>query len=244
MSTMKDLWAHLSGGALLWLTLTLVVYTIADRLSLLARRNPLANPVLHSVWVIGVILVASGTPYETYFDGAYFIHFLLGPATVALAIPLHAQWPRLKAMAGPLIIALVVGSLTAALSAWGIGAVLGASRESLMSLAPKSVTTPIAMGVAERIGGLPSLTAVLVISTGIIGAVFGRSLYQRLHVIQDHAVRGFAIGIASHGIGTARAFQVSEQAGAFAALAMGLNGLLTAVSLPWIMPWVERLFAR
>ena len=241
---LEEIWVYLSTSPLLGLTLTLLAYQAAFWIYKRARFHPLANPVLISVAILASLLLATGTPYQTYFDGAQFVHFLLGPATVALAIPLHAQWPRLKAMAGPLIIALVVGSLTAALSAWGIGAVLGASRESLMSLAPKSVTTPIAMGVAERIGGLPSLTAVLVISTGIIGAVFGRSLYQRLHVIQDHAVRGFAIGIASHGIGTARAFQVSEQAGAFAALAMGLNGLLTAVSLPWIMPWVERLFAR
>ena len=241
---LEEIWVYLSTSPLLGLTLTLLAYQGAFWIYKRARFHPLANPVLISVAILASLLLATGTPYQTYFDGAQFVHFLLGPATVALAIPLHAQWPRLKAMAGPLIIALVVGSLTAALSAWGIGAVLGASRESLMSLAPKSVTTPIAMGVAERIGGLPSLTAVLVISTGIIGAVFGRSLYQRLHVIQDHAVRGFAIGIASHGIGTARAFQVSEQAGAFAALAMGLNGLLTAVSLPWIMPWVERLFAR
>ena len=241
---LEEIWVYLSTSPLLGLTLTLLAYQAAFWIYKRARFHPLANPVLISVAILASLLLATGTPYQTYFDGAQFVHFLLGPATVALAIPLHAQWPRLKAMAGPLIVALVVGSLTAALSAWGIGAVLGASRESLMSLAPKSVTTPIAMGVAERIGGLPSLTAVLVISTGIIGAVFGRSLYQRLHVIQDHAVRGFAIGIASHGIGTARAFQVSEQAGAFAALAMGLNGLLTAVSLPWIMPWVERLFAR
>ena len=241
---LEEIWVYLSTSPLLGLTLTLLAYQGAFWIYKRARFHPLANPVLISVAILASLLLATGTPYQTYFDGAQFVHFLLGPATVALAIPLHAQWPRLKAMAGPLIVALVVGSLTAALSAWGIGAVLGASRESLMSLAPKSVTTPIAMGVAERIGGLPSLTAVLVISTGIIGAVFGRSLYQRLHVIQDHAVRGFAIGIASHGIGTARAFQVSEQAGAFAALAMGLNGLLTAVSLPWIMPWVERLFAR
>ena len=241
---LEEIWVYLSTSPLLGLTLTLLAYQAAFWIYKRARFHPLANPVLISVAILASLLLATGTPYQTYFDGAQFVHFLLGPATVALAIPLHAQWPRLKAMAGPLIVALVVGSLTAALSAWGIGALLGASRESLMSLAPKSVTTPIAMGVAERIGGLPSLTAVLVISTGIIGAVFGRSLYQRLHVIQDHAVRGFAIGIASHGIGTARAFQVSEQAGAFAALAMGLNGLLTAVSLPWIMPWVERLFAR
>ena len=241
---LEEIWVYLSTSPLLGLTLTLLAYQAAFWIYKRARFHPLANPVLISVAILASLLLATGTPYQTYFDGAQFVHFLLGPATVALAIPLHAQWPRLKAMAGPLIVALVVGSLTAALSAWGIGAVLGASRESLMSLAPKSVTTPIAMGVAERIGGLPSLTAVLVISTGIIGAVFGRSLYRHLHVIQDHAVRGFAIGIASHGIGTARAFQVSEQAGAFAALAMGLNGLLTAMSLPWIMPWVERLFAR
>jgi putative effector of murein hydrolase len=112
-----------------------------------------------------------------------------------------------------------------------------------MSLAPKSVTTPIAMAVAERLGGLPSLTAVLVIMTGILGAVGARYVYQWLR-IEDHAVRGFAIGIASHGIGTARAFQVSEQAGAFAALAMGLNGLVTALSLPWILPWIESLLNR
>lgn len=240
---LEEIWVYLSTSPLLGLTLTLLAYQAAFWIYKRVGFHPLANPVLLSVAILASLLLATGTPYQAYFDGAQFVHFLLGPATVALAIPLYAQWPRLKAMAGPLMIALVTGSLTAALSAWGIGALLGGSRESLMSLAPKSVTTPIAMGVAERIGGLPSLTAVLVISTGIIGAVFGRSLYQRLHVIQDHAVRGFAIGIASHGIGTARAFQVSEQAGAFAALAMGLNGLITAVSLPWLMPWVERLFA-
>jgi len=239
---LEEIWVYLSASPLLGLTLTLLAYQLAFWIYKRAGFHPLANPVLISVAILAGLLLITGTPYQTYFDGAQFIHFLLGPATVALAIPLHAQWPRLKAMAGPLTIALMVGSLTAALSAWGIGALLGGSRESLMSLAPKSVTTPIAMGVAERIGGLPSLTAVLVISTGIIGAVFARSLYKWLR-IEDHAVRGFAIGIASHGIGTARAFQVSEQAGAFAALAMGLNGLITAVSLPWLMPWVERLFA-
>ncbi len=136
-----------------------------------------------------------------------------------------------------------MGSLTAALSAYGIGALLGASHPSLMSLAPKSVTMPIAMAVAEPLGGLPALAAALVMLTGVLGAIGAPYLYRWLR-IGDHAIRGFAIGLASHGIGTARAFQVSEQAGAFAALAMGLNGLLTALSLPWIMPWLERLFGR
>lgn len=241
--SLSEIWVYLSATPLLGLTLTLLAYQAAFWLYRRAGFHPLANPVLLSVSFIAVLLLVTGMPYKTYFDGAQFVHFLLGPATVALAIPLYAQWPRLKAMAGPLVIALVAGSLTAALSAYAIGAMLGASRESLMSLAPKSVTTPIAMAVAESLGGLPSLTAVLVITTGILGAVGARYLYRLLR-IDDHAVRGFAIGIASHGIGTARAFQVSEQAGAFAALAMGLNGLLTAVSLPWLLPWLERLLGR
>ena len=139
----------------------------------------------------------------------------------------------------PLLAALLAGSLTAGLSAVLIGHALGASDATLLSLAPKSVTTPIAMGIAERIGGLPSLTAVLVILTGILGAVGASGLYALLK-IDDHAVRGFAIGVASHGIGTARAFHISEQMGAFAALAMGLNGLLTAVLLPWLVPPLVR----
>ncbi|MBN8441541.1 MAG: LrgB family protein [Thauera sp.] len=240
---LDEIWVYLSASPLLGLTLTLAAYQAAFWLYRRAGFHPLANPVLLSVAMLAGVLLITRTPYQTYFDGAQFVHFLLGPATVALAIPLYAQWPKLKSMAGPLVIALVAGSLTAALSAWGIGAALGASRESLMSLAPKSVTTPIAMAVAERLGGLPSLTAVLVISTGILGAIGARYIYRWLR-IDDHAVRGFAIGIASHGIGTARAFQLSEQAGAFAALAMGLNGLVTALSLPWIMPWVERLAGR
>ena len=240
---LNEIWVYLSTTPLLGLTLTLIAYQAAFWIYKRLGFHPLANPVLIAVAMLASVLLLTGTPYTTYFDGAQFVHFLLGPATVALAIPLHAQWPRLKAMAGPLLISLLAGSLTAALSAYAIGAALGASRESLMSLAPKSVTTPIAMAVAERLGGLPSLTAVLVIMTGILGAVGARYVYQWLR-IEDHAVRGFAIGIASHGIGTARAFQVSEQAGAFAALAMGLNGLVTALSLPWILPWIESLLNR
>ncbi len=158
---------------------------------------------------------------------------------MALAIPLYTQLPKLRAMAFPLLAALAVGSLTATVSAVAIGKLLGASEASLLSLAPKSVTTPIAMGIAERIGGLPSLTAVLVIATGILGAVGARFIYQALG-IADHAVRGFAIGVASHGIGTARAFQVSEQAGAFSGLAMGLNALLTALLVPLLIPLLQR----
>lgn len=233
--SLGEIWVYLSASPLLGLTLTLNAYQGAVWLNRRSGGHPLANPVLIAVVALVTLLSATGTPYQTYFDGAQFVHFLLGPVTVALAIPLHAQLGRLKHLAGPLSATLLAGSLTAAVSAVLIGWILGASPATLISLAPKSVTTPIAMGVAERLGGLPSLTAVLVILTGVLGAVSARSIYGLMH-IRDHAVQGFAIGIASHGIGTARAFQISEQAGAFAALAMGLNGLLTAVLLPWLMP--------
>lgn len=229
-----NIWVYLAQTPLLWLTLTLLVYQLAD---LLYRRTgllPLFNPVLVSILVIVMLLFGTRTPYQTYFDGAQFVHFLLGPATVALAIPLHTQLARLKQMLLPLAGALLIGSLTAILSAVGTGYLLGLSELTLRSLAPKSITTPIAMGVAEQIGGLPSLTAILVIFTGILGAVCAPALLDRIH-IHDNSIRGFALGLASHGIGTARAFQMHEAAGAFAGLAMGLNGVVTAVLVPLLV---------
>lgn len=238
---LAEIWVYLSASPLLGLTVTLLAYQGAWWIYKRAGFHPLANPVLLAVGALVLLLALTGTPYATYFDGAQFVHFLLGPATVALAIPLYAQLPKLRALAVPLLAALVAGSFTATVSAVAIGKLFGASEASLLSLAPKSVTTPIAMGIAERIGGLPSLTAVLVIATGILGAVSARFIYQALG-IADHAVRGFAIGVASHGIGTARAFQVSEQAGAFSGLAMGLNALLTALLVPLLIPLLKHWF--
>lgn len=228
---LADIWVYLSASPLLWLTATLAAYQGAFWLYRKANMNPLANPVAIAVAVLVALLWFTGTPYPVYFEGAQFVHFLLGTATVALAVPLYANFGTLKKNLVPLGGALVAGSVTAAVSAVGIGWLLGASRETLLSLAPKSVTAPIAMGVAEKIGGLPSLTAVLVVTTGILGAVLARGTLNLLR-IHDHAVRGFAVGVAAHGIGTARAFQVSEKMGAFAGLAMGLNGMLTAFLFP------------
>jgi predicted murein hydrolase (TIGR00659 family) len=229
--TFSDIWVYLSASPLLGLTVTLLAYQGAFWLYTKAKMNPLANPVALSVAALVALLWFTDTPYPTYFEGAQFVHFLLGPVTVALAVPLYANLDTLKRNLLPLGGALVVGSLTAAVTAVGIAWALGASRETLLSLAPKSVTAPIAMGVAEKIGGLPSLTAVLVVSTGILGAVLARGTLNLLG-IHDHAVRGFSVGLAAHGIGTARAFQVSETMGAFAGLAMGLNGLATAFLFP------------
>ncbi|MRR09854.1 LrgB family protein [bacterium] len=236
---LNEIWVYLAASPLLGLTITLVAYQGAFWLYRRSGMNPLANPVLIAVTALVALLSLTGTSYQTYFDGAQFVHFLLGPATVALAIPLYTQFRRVRALLLPVLLGLIAGSLTAVLSAIAIGKLFGASTPTLLSLAPKSVTTPIAMGVAERIGGIPSLTAVLVIATGILGAIGARTLFNALRV-GDPAIRGFAIGVASHGIGTARAFQVSEQAGAFAALAMGLNGLITALLLPALLPLLSR----
>ena len=234
----SQIWVYLSASPLLGLTITLLAYQGAFRIYQRSGGHPLANPVLIAVGFLVLFLTLTATPYETYFAGAQFVHFLLGPATVALAIPLYTQLRRVRAMLLPVTVGLIAGSLTAILSAVWIAGLLGASLATQRSLAPKSVTTPIAMGIAERIGGIPSLTAVLVIVTGIIGAVCARYLFDAMK-LRDPAIRGFAIGIASHGIGTARAFQVNEQSGAFAALAMGLNGALTALLVPLIIDWLS-----
>ena len=236
-AALANIWVYLAASPLLWLTLTLLCYLIALRLYRLVGETPLLNPVAIAVALLIGLLVLTGTPYQTYFDGAQFVHFLLGPATVSLAIPLYRQRERLRAMALPIAAALVAGVLTAALSAIALGALLGADRETLISLAPKSVTAPVAMAISQKLGGLPSLTAVLVVSTGILGAVLGTGLLRLLR-IRDDAVKGFALGVTSHGIGTARAFQVSPVMGAFSGLAMALSAFVTALLLPPLLRWI------
>lgn len=228
------IWVYLSASPLLGLTLTLVAYLIAHSLYRRSGLNPLVNPVAISVALLILLLLATDTPYEDYFAGAQFVHFLLGPATVALAVPLYTQLGKLRALLIPILISLLTGIFVAAVSAVGSAWLLGASPTTLLSLAPKSVTAPVAMGIAEQIGGLPSLTAVLVVTTGIIGAVTGFKLFSLLG-IKDDSIKGIAMGVTSHGIGTARAFQVSSAAGAFSGLAMALTAMLSALLLPWLM---------
>ena len=231
MADITEVWVYLSASPLLFLTLTLAAFQAGSWAYSRSGHNPLLNPVLTAVIAVVALLMISGTSYETYFEGAQFVHFLLGPATVALAIPLYRQFDRVKRSALALVTSLLCGSLTAIGTATGLGWLLGASRETLLSLAPKSVTAPVAMGITEQLGGLPSLTAVLVILTGILGAVLGPPLLNLIGV-KDWRARGLALGTASHGIGTARALQVNELAGAFSGLAMGLNALATAILLP------------
>ncbi|HVY98072.1 MAG TPA: LrgB family protein [Dongiaceae bacterium] len=231
------LWVYLSKTPLLWLTVTLAVYCLADWFSQATGRHPLANPVLHAVWILALLLAITGTGYKTYFDGAQFVHFLLGPATVALAIPLYEHRDKVLRVLLPMTAALLCGSLTAILSALLVAHLLGVPRAVLIALAPKSVTAAVAMGITQSLGGDPALTAVLVILTGITGGIVVTPLMNALG-IGDWRARGFAAGIAAHGIGTARAFQVHPIAGTFAGIAMGLNALLTAILVPLVIRWL------
>jgi predicted murein hydrolase (TIGR00659 family) len=228
------LWVYLARSPLLWLTVTILTYCLCDRISTALRRNPLANPVLLSMAIVGALVRLTGTPYATYFDGAQFIHFLLGPATVALGIPLYQNRRLVLRAILPMTCALLAGSLTALVSAVLIARLCGATPMIVASIAPKSVTAAVAMGISERLGGDAALTAVLVILTGILGAVIVTPLMIALR-ITDKRAQGFAAGLAAHGIGTARAFQVDPLAGTFAGIAMGLNALLTAVLLPLLL---------
>lgn len=228
------LWVYLSTSPLLWLTVTLLAWLVADGLSRAAGRHALVNPVLIAIILIGALLRLTATDYARYFEGAQFVHFLLGPATVALGVPLYRNLALVRRNLLPMLAALGVGSVVAIASAVGIAAAFGVPRQVIVSLAPKSVTAGIAMAVSESLGGIPSLTAALVITTGIVGAILVTPLMNALG-IRDYAARGFAVGLASHGIGTARAFTVNSVAGIFAGIAMGLNAVVTAILVPLVL---------
>lgn len=234
MTELGEIWVYLAAAPLLWLTLTLVVYLVGGWLNRKLNGNPLAHPVLVAMFVLIGLLLLSGTPYDTYFEGAQFIHFLLGPATVALAIPLYDNLRQIRQLLLPLLLACLIGVTVAVSSAVGLAWLLGASGQSLLSIAPKSVTTPIAMGIAEQVGGLPSLAAGIVLITGAVGVVAAGPLF-RLARIHDHRAQGFALGIAAHGFGTAHALTIGLRAGAFAGLGLGMAGLLTAFLLPVVL---------
>ena len=207
MTSFVELWVYLSATPLFGLTATLVVYVLARAAYQRAHHAPWANPVLWSVVVLAALLTLSGTPYPTYFSGAQFIHFLLGPAVVALAWPLWQRRAELRLRIAPIAVAALAGGAAAAVSAFAIGSLLDLPPDVLRSLVPKSVTAPVAMGIAQQIGGIPALGAVFAVLTGLVGAVSAKYLFDALRVTAPE-VRGFSIGTIAHGIGAARAMQV------------------------------------
>lgn len=240
MPDFVQLWVYLSSAPLFGLTATLVVYLTTSAAYERLGQSPWANPVLWSIIVLGTALVVTGIPYPGYFAGAQFIHFLLGPAVVAMSLPLWERRGVLQRAWGRFLLAALAGGAAAAASAVAIGWALGLPGEVLRSLAPKSVTAPVAMGVAESIGGVPALAAVFAVLTGLIGALSGRTLFRLLRVGEQPAewiARGFAMGTAAHGLGAARSLQVHAEAGAYAGLALGLQVLLASLLIPLLARW-------
>jgi len=234
LEPLAEVWVYLAATPLFGLTLTLSAYIVADYVSARSGRRPIANPVLWSVLAIIAVLTATGTPYRRYFEGAQFVHFMLGTATVALAVPLARLWPELRARSATLLGALALGATTSIVVTLGAAWALGASPVILASLLPKSVTAPIAMGVAEKVGGSATLAVVFTMTTGILGAILGRYVMDAMKMRQWWQ-RGFALGVASHGIGTSRAFSVHPEAGTYASLGMGMHGVLGAMLIPWLV---------
>lgn len=231
---LQTLWVYLSTTPLTGLTITLVAYLIAYTIHQKSNKHPLTNTVLISVILLILILKITKTEYSTYFEGAQFIHFLLGPVTVALAFPLFQQFKQVKRLFVPIIVSMIIGITIGTLTTMLIANLLGADLATQISLSARSVTAPVAMGIAEKIGGIPSLTAVLAVLTGIIGAVLGTQ-YLKLLNIKENSIKGIAIGNSSHGIGTARAFTLNNEMGAFAGLSMALAALMNALLLPWLV---------
>ena len=240
MSDFVELWVYLSATPLFGLSATLIVYVLTQALYTRVRQAAWANPVLWSVVVLASLLTLTGVDYPTYFSGAQFIHFLLGPAVVALSWPLWERRHELLQRWRALLVAAVVGGVAASGSAVALGWAVGLPTDVLLSLAPKSVTAPVAMGIADKIGGIPALAAVFAVITGMVGALSSKALMGWLKISTTPLgwmARGFALGTAAHGIGAARALQVNSDAGAYAGLALGLQVVLASLLIPLLF-WI------
>lgn len=225
------LWAYLQTLPLLGLTATLCMWEIACFIDAKAGHKALTNPTVLSIIGLSIALLITKTSYTAYFTGAVYVHFLLGPATVALAVPMFANWRQIQANFVAIAVSLTAGSVVAAGSAMLIAHMLGAPRSVVVSLGPKSVTTPIAMGIAQNLGGQPSLAAVFVLITGMFGTLVCTGVLN-LSQVTDWRAKGLAAGTAAHGLATARMLMLNETAGAFGGLAIGLNGIVTSLVLP------------
>jgi putative effector of murein hydrolase len=233
VTDLREIWVYLSGTPLASLILTLLAYQLGLIIYERFDKNPVVNPVAIAIVVVIAVISLVGMPYAQYFEGAQFIHFLLGSATVALAVPIYKGWHLLRGKVAPLSIALLCGGAVSVASAVGLATLFRLPENLVLPFYAKSVTAPIAMGIAEGIGASPTLTAVYAVCTGIVGAIIARYVLDALKV-GPWWQRGFAIGVAAHGLGTSRAFSVNAQAGAFASIGMGLHGVVGALLIPLI----------
>ncbi|MBW3571221.1 MAG: LrgB family protein [Gemmatimonadetes bacterium] len=228
-----------AAAALLALAATLAVYAAARGLQR-RLKSVWLHPVLVSIMVLIAALRVLGIDYEEYDRGGRILTFFLGPAVVALGLPLARQMEEIGRRGRALLLSLLAGAAIGTLSATLVAALLGASGPVVRSLAPRAVTTPIAIGIAERVGGLPALSAVVAIFTGVLGAVIGPPLLRAAGV-RSRTAFGLAMGAAAHGVGTARAAEEGEVEAASSGLAIGLMGVFTAVLAPLVLALLERL---
>lgn len=213
---------------------TLAGYWLGQWLRDRTGGHPLAQPVLVAVLFTGGLLLAADVDYTTYLEGGDLIGFWLGPATVALALPLYRQVSRLRGVLVPLLVAIPVGAVVSAASGYWLVGALGGGESIALSMAPKAATTPVSIALAGTVGGIPALTAVVTVVAGIFGAVVGPAVLDLVRV-RDRRARGLALGAVSHGIGTSRALAEDETEGAFAGLSMGLTALATSLLLPFVL---------
>lgn len=229
-----ETWDWLVGSPLFGITLTLVAYRLAVGAWERTGRHAALNPVLLAIVLAGGTLLLLDVDYERYMEGGQYIALLLGPATVALALPLHHEARLVRRAALPIVAGIALGCVTSILVAFWVTFLLSGDSDLALSMAPKSATTPVSIALAASFGGVPSLTAVFTIIAGVLGAVVGPAVLTALR-FRDLRVRGLAIGAASHGIGTSRALQEHSTEGAFSGLAMGLNALATALAMPLLV---------
>lgn len=233
-----EVWEVMRGSALLWLTVTAGAYWLGQRVQRWMGGRAMANPVLIAIVLVGMVLRVTRVSYATYFVGAQFLHFLLGPATVALAVPLVESAEHIRRSRGPIVAALGAGSVVSAVLGYGLVRVTGGTQGVALSMLPKAATTPIAMAVSERAGGSPSLTAVLAILGGVLVAVTVEEVLPRLGM-RDERAMGLAAGGAGSGIAAAQVIPRGPVTAAFAGLAIGVNGLMTALITP-VLGWMFR----
>lgn len=228
------LMAYITSTPLTWIIITMSAYKVGILIYEKTGKHALLQPIVIAYVIMLPILIIAHIPYKQYFESVSILHFFLGPATVALALPLYKNLKLIHAYLLPIFITLFVGGIFTILSAVGILWLLGASKITMLSMTTKSVTAPITLITAHDIGANASLAIGFVVITGLLGALFGTFVFKLLKIKHD-AAKGFALGLISHAVGTARAFEISENAAAFSALAMGLVGVFIAVFLPIVI---------
>ncbi|WP_100643966.1 LrgB family protein [Alteromonas facilis] len=214
-----------------WGLITLISYGVALLLFRRCHKNPLAHPIITTVVLVAIVLALLKVNVETYQSAVAFLHWLLGPATVALAIPLFRQVQVIRNFGWRVIVPILLGGIVAPLLAWLSVLLFSDSLSLQMTMLAKSITTPLAMDVAGAIGGIPGMAAVIVITTGIVGAIASSWLF-RVMKVNNPIAQGIALGTVAHAVGTSRALQMNETTAALASLSLCLNGIFTALVLP------------